>query len=135
VLARTPDGRVTRLAPGATVRPGDRLQFELRAPVAGFAALIDLDARGAVTPFYPTAGRAVAVPAGPRHRSSNSVILDDAIGPEALVLLACREPLAIADIVRTARQQLAAAGNDPRKIGRLPLPCDQQSFPITKIPR
>jgi hypothetical protein len=135
VIAQGPDGRTERLAPGDTVAPGDRLRFEIGAPDDGFVAIVSLDSTGAVTAFYPAAGRALPVAGGRRQLSARSVVLDDALGPEQIILTGCEESFTVEAAVAVARQQLARAGNQPRRVEKLELPCPQTSFWIDKAPR
>src|SRR5204862_8111689 len=124
LIARTSEGSVQRVDPGAPLRPGDRLRFEVstRWPRAQ-VALVSLDARGAVTPPVPAAGQTALVPGGRPVLLDGAGELDEALGPERVLLVGCPRPLAVAALVDAARAALARAGGDARRIGDLGLGC------------
>jgi hypothetical protein len=132
VVAQYPNGRVTGVSSGAVLAPGDRVRFEVSAPSNGFVAVISVDARGQVTPFVPAAGQAAAVPAGARRLLDGAVRLDDSLGPERLVLVACPRPLPVAEVVAAGKSALASAEGHLDRMPDLGLPCVQTSFWIRK---
>jgi hypothetical protein len=135
VLRQQPNGAAELVPPGGAVRPGDRIGFEITAPADGFAAVISLDGKGAVTAFYPAVGDAVAVTRERPHRSSHAVALDDALGPERLILAGCARPVPVGQLVAAARRALADAGGRPQAVDRLDVRCEQTTFWLTKVPR
>lgn len=134
-IAQRPDGRTHRVGNGDTLAPGDRLRFEIGAPDDGYVTIVSLDSTGAVTAFYPAEGRALPVVRGQRQLSARSVVLDDARGPELIVLTSCPQPYTVDAVLVVARAQLVRAGNRPRHVGRLDLPCPQLTLWINKAPR
>jgi len=56
------------------------------------------------------------------------VVLDDALGPERLVLLACTEAVAVEQVVAVARSELDKVMGNAAGVGTLPLPCRETSF-------
>jgi hypothetical protein len=134
VVAQRADGRVSRVSPGEALLPGDRLRFEVAAPADAFVAVISLDGRGAVTPFVPATGNTTAIGRG-TQLLDGAVRLDDALGPERIMLLGCPDPMPVADLVAAGRAALARAQGAPADVGRLDLPCTQTSFWIRKEAR
>jgi hypothetical protein len=136
LVARTSDGKVSRIAPGAALRPGDRLRFEIATRWRdGHAVLVGLDSRGAVSPLVPPAGDAVAVPAGRRVLLDGAVELDDTMGAEQILLVGCRRQTSVASVLDAARAALERAGGDPRRVRGLGLDCDETVFWINKVSR
>jgi hypothetical protein len=136
LIARHRDGSVSRVAPGAALRPGERLRFEVstRWP-AGHVAIVSLDARGAVSPLAPVAGEATTVRGGARIVLDGAVELDDALGAERVLLVGCPFRLPVDQVVRAAREALVKAGGDPRRVTALAPGCHEESFWIEKVPR
>jgi hypothetical protein len=134
VVTQHDDGRVARVSPGAALLPGDRLRFEVAAPADAFVSVISLDARGAVTPFVPATGDAIAIRPG-RQLLDGAVRLDDAVGDERIMLVACPRAVAIAEVVAAGRAALARTQGRAANLGPLDLPCTQTSFWIRKEAR
>jgi hypothetical protein len=132
VVAQYPNGRVSGVSPGAALSPGDQLRFEVGAPTEAFVSVISLDATGAVTPFVPATGTAIAVRAGQRRLLDGAVRLDDSLGPERLMLLACPRPVPIASVVAAGRAALDKAQGRLAEVTELDLACAQTSFWIRK---
>jgi hypothetical protein len=79
------DGQVYPGDPDATFRAGDRIQFTYRSP-RDHLVLLSVDGDGVLTVFYPEAGeRGVPVVPGDRHVLEDSILLDDAPGPEVFL--------------------------------------------------
>jgi hypothetical protein len=136
VIARTADGAVRRVAPGAPLRAGDRLRFEVATSwPGGQVAIVSLDARGKVSLLYPTGDATAVVPGGARTLLDGAVELDDSVGAERLVLVACRHPMETAAITEAARVALSRAGGDPRAVAGLGLGCHEETFWLTKVAR
>jgi hypothetical protein len=132
LVAQYPSGRVAPVFQGQALSPGDSIRFQVSAPSDGFVSVISLDATGAVTPFVPATGNALAIHAGKRVLLDGAVRLDDAIGPERLMLLACPRPIAVAEVVAAGRAALVQAQGRADKVENLALPCAQTSFWIRK---
>jgi hypothetical protein len=132
LVVQHPSGRVAPVFQGQALAPGDRLRFEVSAPTDAFVSVISLDAKSAVTPFVPATGTTVAVRAGKRQLLEGAVRLDDAIGPERLMLLACARSIPVGEVVAAARTALEQAQGHPEKVDTLALPCTPTSFWIRK---
>ncbi len=135
VIAQGPNGRVSSVSAGSTLAPGDRVRFEVSAPQDAFVSVISLDARGAVTPFVPATGEALRVRSGSRRLLAGAVQLDDSLGPERLLLVACPDRTAVATVVEAARTALGRAQGKIDQVDRLDLACSQTSFWIRKETR
>jgi hypothetical protein len=135
VVAQHPNGRVLRVSPGDALAPGDRLRFEVAAPDDAFVSIISLDGKGSVTPFVPANGETAAVRKGPHHLLDGAVRLDDAMGPERIMLLACPRSIPVTDVVAAGRAALGQAQGRLDQLPALDLPCKQTSFWIRKEAR
>jgi hypothetical protein len=134
VIARLPGGEVQRIDPGGALRPGDRLRFEVSTSWSrGQVALVSLDSGGRVSPLVPAGGQTVPVAGGRRVLLEGAVELDQALGPERVLLVGCRQPLPVAAVLEAARAALATAGGDPRRVSALGLGCHEESFWINKV--
>ena len=111
-------GRVFTVVEGAPLAEGDRVQFEVTAPAAGWLALVSVEQGGRTTPFVPaTGGRALSVPAG-RSRLPGAIRLDGYLGREWLVAVFAPTPFDVAEAARLAAS-VAGAGA-PAVEARLP---------------
>jgi hypothetical protein len=63
------------------------------------------------------------------------VVLDATLGAERFLLLHCNEASDVEVAVDAGRRALRAAGNDPRRVERLDLPCRQVGVTIEKVQR
>ncbi|HEY4393236.1 MAG TPA: hypothetical protein VGP64_04205 [Polyangia bacterium] len=100
------------IGPGEAVVPGDALRF-LPLPIWSEARYIQVgsvDGTGAYAPFYPPAddGLSVALPAR-GVPLEGSIRLDDAPGPERLLVVLSAAPLATRDVARAAVAHVTAA--------------------------
>lgn len=133
LFVRHADGRVDRVAPGETLRPGDAIRFSLSTPRGGYVAIAGMDSRPSVSAYAPVSSD-TAIPMGAvrGHVLDGSIVLDDATGPERIVAFLCREPVPVSTLLAEARAALAAAGGDPRAVGTIDARCRQTSFLIGK---
>jgi hypothetical protein len=89
-----PGGPARRLDDGDHARPGDRLRFEVRAPEAGYVAVVGIDTRGSSV-YYPFGG-AAPVPYDPAAPLlPGAVELDETLGVERVTVLYSRAPFAL----------------------------------------
>ncbi len=81
------DGEQQRVTDGARLFEGDALRFVLTTGEPGFATVLSVDGSETVTGFYPEDGVAdpMRLEAG-RHELPGSVVLDDVLGKEHLVV-------------------------------------------------
>ena len=125
-------GAVSHGTSGDTLHPGDRIQLRYSTPEHGWLVVVSLDSRGAVTPFYDSDGRSLAIEPGVAHLLDGSIELDDALGPERLLGCFSRKPLSTARVVAAGQRALAAAGGDPAAVSALDVPCAQATVIIRK---
>jgi hypothetical protein len=94
------------VAEGQPLRAGDRLRFLFRAPADGYVMILDRDGTGRVTAFYPQ-GQAEGAAIGPSPALAplpGSIRLDDAPGPEWIVLFFSPKPVRVEDFTRALRE-------------------------------
>ncbi len=134
VIAKTKQGSVMRLDPGAPLAPGDRLRFEVFTiwPKAEIA-LVLLDSAGQVTQLAPSGERSLTIAGGRRVLLDGAVELDAGLGPERITLVACGQPMQTAEVVASAQRALAAAHGDPRQVSDLGTGCHEETFWISKV--
>jgi hypothetical protein len=95
-------GTVREGLPGQQVHPGDRLRFGFdgdlltRTPLLR-VALLNREASGKVTRYFPEGGAAAAAlpPVGRDGLLPFSILLDEVLGPETIFALYCREPVSL----------------------------------------
>jgi hypothetical protein len=136
VIAKTRDGSLLRLDPGAPLSPGDRLRFEVFTtwPKADIA-LVMLDGAGKVSQLAPAEGRSLAISGSQRILLKEAVELDGSLGAERIVLVGCKGSLQVKDVVASAQGALTAAHGNPRQVGSLGTGCHEETFWITKVSR
>jgi hypothetical protein len=134
VIARTGDGSIRRIEPGARLRPGDQLRFEVSTlwPRAG-VALVSMDGQGRVSALAPAHGIMTTVEGGRRVLLEEAVELDDTPGPERIWLVACEQPMAIASVMEAARAALLRAGGDPGRVQGVGTGCHEESVWIERV--
>lgn len=81
--------------------------------------MIAIDAAQKVTAYASDGAMPIAQAAGARRILDGSIVLDNTLGPERIVLVICDTPRSIEDIARDARQALARAGGNPRAMSAI----------------
>ncbi|MCW5804180.1 MAG: hypothetical protein KIT31_17535 [Deltaproteobacteria bacterium] len=113
------DGRQQTLRRGDSAAAG-MLRLRVSAPVAGRLAILAIGEGDAVR-FV----RALtAIGAGKRQMLPETMAVTGR-GPERLVALQCGEEVLDAELTVAAGEALREAGGDPRRMMKLPLPCDE----------
>lgn len=106
--------------------PGDRIRFVVLPDGARYLLVASVDGGGAVTIYYPYNGERSAAIEGDRFELADSIVLDDAPGPERIYAILSDHPVAAA-IVTAHLHELAAGGaNAIRATRALPLPVRTQ---------
>ncbi|HEY3358375.1 MAG TPA: hypothetical protein VGQ83_34320, partial [Polyangia bacterium] len=123
LVVRRPDGRVELVLPGDTLAPGDAIRWRVSSDRPGFVAVVGLDQRGAVTPYYPRGAALAPVAPGRDQLLEGSIELDDAPGTERVQLVICPDARAVATVVAAGQAALARAGGNPRRVPGLDLGC------------
>lgn len=126
---------VARIVSGARLAGGDRLRFEVSTTLAhGHLAIISLDSAGVISPLVPSRadGTTVEVPGGRHVLLDGAVELDLTAGPERIELVGCPRALSMAEVATDAREALARAGGDLRKLGPIAPGCHQETFWIER---
>jgi hypothetical protein len=111
VICRRGD-RVFVLGSHDIVAPGDELRFRPRAqgPEARFIQIGAVDGTGTYTPFYPGNTGASSVGLPPVGEAlAGSIRLDDAPGPERVLVVVSATSLAVSDVGRIAEARASDA--------------------------
>ncbi|WP_164015294.1 hypothetical protein [Pyxidicoccus trucidator] len=95
VLHRKAGDGSARVEPGATLAPGDVLQFEVKAAGDGYVAVLSRDGQGIVTVYHPFEGTQAAGYQAARPMLQAAIELDDVRGREDVYALHSREPFAL----------------------------------------
>ncbi|HEX9399134.1 MAG TPA: ActD-like protein [Anaeromyxobacter sp.] len=118
VHRRTPAG-AERVAPGATVRPGDLVQLGYVAAGRPFGVIVSLDGGGAVTRHWPADGKAAGpLESGREVLLPESFRLDAAPGFERFIFVTSARPFDVGAILDATR---ALASRRDAREARLPL--------------
>lgn len=120
---------------GDALYPGDQIQLRVSTPQPTHLVIVSLDGSGAVTPFYDDEGWALEMEAGVAQLLEGSVVLDDALGAERVLGCFSESPVSTQAVLDAAAEALEAVDDDPRRVERLDLPCEQASFLIEKVER
>jgi hypothetical protein len=115
--------RTFPLDPGQALRPGDELRFRPLGtpPDARYAVLGSVDGTGRFAPFYPPDLEQPSVPLpAPGSALPGGVTIDEAPGPERLLLVVSSQPLSARAVARAAEAS-AATGRFPAQIDAVPV--------------
>jgi hypothetical protein len=102
VVYRRGNAEPLPVAPEHRLKAGDALRFSYAAPAPeqggqGYLAILDVDAAGKVTAFYPYDGKRAAPLAG-QGWLPGSVVLDSTQGPEWLIGIFASRPFDVAPL-------------------------------------
>lgn len=103
VWRQTPSGEPERLSPGAPLKAGDQLRFEVRAPRDGWVAVLSRDGAGAINTYYPPQGEIAARYLAAEPVLPGAIGLDDTTGTETLWVLFSERPFTLNEPLRTLR--------------------------------
>ena len=130
---------VSEARSGQAFFPGDRLRFNYSARRDGYLCLIGVDARRAVTVYFPSRGdRAFRAKKGSKRALPESTILDDTLGLETVAGILCPERFAPSTLRASARKLIEALrkGKRAAAIRLLPAPdCQTALFELQKARR
>jgi hypothetical protein len=107
--------RTFRLEPGQPLQPGDELRFRAvgTPPDARYLVLGSVDGTGRFAPFYPNDMGQPSVPLPPPEQAlPGGVTIDEAPGPERLLLVVSDRPVSARAVARAAEAG-AATGRFP----------------------
>lgn len=111
VISQTLHGATVDLEPGATVKPHDVVQVQIRAAGASFGVVVSTDGSGHVTRHHPASGSDTTLPAG-KTALPFSFELDDAPRFERFFLVTSASPLDVAVVEAAAATTMRS--KDPR---------------------
>lgn len=119
-----------RVQGGTALRAGDRIRFGVVPSDARFVLVASVDGRGHASIYQPSTP--VADGEEPLVILPDSIVLDDAAGPERLFALFSARRLEDAEVMEALRALGAAGADAIRRTTRLPLPWDQASVLLEK---
>lgn len=132
VYRRTPAGQVDLVGDGDDLHPGDAIRFRVSLASDGYVAVLGIDAARAVTVYAPDGPALERIARHVPTLLDGSIILDDTLGPERIVMVACPTPRPAAALIAGADASLARVGGDPRRVTRLTEDCREAAVVITK---
>ncbi|MFL5306571.1 MAG: hypothetical protein ACJ8F1_15245 [Polyangia bacterium] len=123
-LAGRRGGRVFPVDSDTVAEPGDELELTIRgASGLPYVLVGSVDGTGWFSPFYPTTldGRSLAVPPG-GHPLEPPIVLDDAPGPERIVIALSAAPLTVRQVAPWAESAVNHPGVPaPQNLGGTPV--------------
>jgi len=118
--------RVIAVEDGARLRPGDQLRFAVQRGDSRFVLIASVDGRGRTSLYYPST--AVEGDAGQAQLLADSIVLDDAPGPERVFAVFSDRRLEDREVEVVLKQIGAGGAEAIRRTHRLPLPFPQASL-------
>jgi hypothetical protein len=122
VVAKRGD-RQFRVEPGARLTRDDALRFVVLTSRGGYVSVFSVDGTGRVSPFYPDRDAAaepspMAIRGAGRHELPDSIILDDFVGDEYLVVVFSHKRFARGEVQERVRRAIRdGAARDPGSLG------------------
>jgi hypothetical protein len=102
---------VVEVAPGQALRPGDRIQFTYTSGPLNHLVLVGVDGTGVISRYYPDeGGLSQPVVPGSEMILEDSLVLDDAPGPEVFVAVFSDHPVDVVDVERATHEALERGG-------------------------
>ncbi len=102
---------VVAVTPGQPLQPGDRIQFTYTSGPLNHLVLVGVDGTGVISRYYPDEGSlSQPVVPGSEMILEDSLVLDDAPGPEVFVAVFSDQPLDVTDVERATREALERSG-------------------------
>jgi len=121
------DGAVREGGDGERVAPGDALQFTYSTTQSGYLAIFSVDGAARASVYWPRGERAAPIVVGRDVSVSESVVLDDTLGPETIYGLFCAEPIAV-EVIRSSLEH--DSRGEPHADG-----CTVERLGLVKVPR
>ena len=113
---------VVEVPPGQVLQPGDRIQFTYTSGPLNHLVLVGVDGNGVISRYYPDAGtHSQSVVPGSEMILEDSLVLDDAPGPEVFVAVFSDEPVEVLEVEAAMRGALGGSA-DPRDVMAVDLP-------------
>lgn len=133
--------RTQTLHDGASMYPGDFIQFVYTFSVSQFVQIIGVNQKGRVYKLFPT--YQVVATKMPRGRGSlprkqgreGSFLLDDYLGWERFFILTSDKPFSFSQVKKAVLKAWLAAGRDLHNLKVLDGPWQSDSYLIQKRPR
>ena len=135
VYRRTPAGEVDLVGDGQALHPGDAVRFRVTLATEGYAGVLGIDAAQAVTAYAPAGPTLERIAGGAPTVFDGSIILDDTLGPERIVLVICDRPRPLASLIVASSAALARGDGDPRRALRVTDDCRETAVAIMKVAR
>ncbi len=113
---------VVEVAAGEALQPGDRIQFTYTSGPLNHLVLVGVDGNDVISRYYPDeGGYSIPVVPGSEMILEDSLVLDDAPGPEVFVALFSDQPVDATEVERATREALDR-GDPPTALGVEPPP-------------
>jgi hypothetical protein len=125
------NGHVFPVEAATVLHPGDQLRFAVQSDGARFVLIASIDGRGQASIYVPSTpiGRDAAVGWG---LVGDSIVLDEALGPERVFAVFSNEMLEEEAIFSVLRETATKGGDALRSVKALPLPLVQTSVLFEK---
>jgi len=133
IFHRDAAGHVSTLSNRSKVRPGDAISFRVTVARRGFIGIVGIDAAHTIAAYAPLGEALEEMPAGMTRLLDGSIVLDDTLGAERVVLVVCDKARRVAELVEEARAALQRAGGDVRAMGATSS-CREVSYLLEKVP-
>lgn len=105
-------GGSERVEPGAQLKAGDRIRFEVRAKEPGHVAVLSRDGAGHVTVYYPYDGKQAAPYRPAEPALPGAIVLDETKGEEQVWALYSAKPFELGPFVKQLEQGTLATTGD-----------------------
>lgn len=133
IIRRDASGRVETLSPPWQVRPGEAIRFQVGAARRSFVGVVSIDSAHVVSAYAPQTDVLEETAAGTPRVLDGSVVLDDTLGEERIVLVLCDQARRVDDVMAAARAALKRANGDLRAMGAI-TSCREVVRVLEKVP-
>jgi len=113
------------------LQPGDEVRFVFNSPQPGYLYVVGMDAARKVNLYEPAGNKPRRVPRGQKQEVPGSIVLDETLGHERVLVLICPTPVTPGKVVAAATGALGRA-RGVATIVRLDLRCSQVALLLKK---
>jgi hypothetical protein len=117
---------------GESLAENDALRFRITTAFPGYMSVLSVDGRGTVSAFYPDSAPSITpdplrIARPGRQELPGSIVLDDAPGPEHLIVVFSKERFNRREVHRRIKQKLGRGG----KVRAADIGIDGELYQIT----